>query len=106
MDQRAAADVFEIVVEEAPRKQRWFRGLMVLVSGFLTGGEALGLNPGGRRLIVRERLNGVEAFRYNESSGDDDAGLLGAMRRDLAEMNAAEFLESWDIAADGDPGSD
>ncbi len=90
----AAAEVYEIRLEETSTPKKWFRSLIVLVTGLLSLGEGP-MNPGGTIISVVRRDTGEELFRHVEDLGDDEGHLLRGIETDLATMTADEFAATW-----------
>jgi len=90
----AAADVYEVVLEEASGPKSWFRTVLVFVFGLFTMGSGM-TNPGGMVISVVHKETGDELFRHIEDLGDDEGHLLDGIENDLASMTAQEFAARW-----------
>jgi len=89
----AAADAFEIVLEETAGTRSWIRSVSLFVAGVF--GRESAPDPGGMIISVVHKQNGSELFRHIEDMGDDDGHLLDGIQHDLASMTADEFAARW-----------
>ncbi|GER23799.1 hypothetical protein NCCP1664_22940 [Zafaria cholistanensis] len=89
-----AAEEFDVDLEQAndgPLKAaaRWVVGLVDAA----LGGD--GSDVMGATAVVRRIDNDAEILRVTGSNIDEAEGLAALLRKDLAELTRAEFLEKW-----------
>jgi len=85
---QAAADVYELVVEEvgSPKKRSFFARVWP--------GRAQ-TEPGGVIITVLQRSTRQEVFRHIDDGDADEGHVLADIQNDLNTMTASDFAETW-----------
>lgn len=84
---------YEVVVSSAPILERGVRALGTLAIGLVTQGD-VGLIPGGQRVRVKVRPNGVTVAKFKQRFGDDD-DWEARLNGELKSLSVDEFERKW-----------
>jgi len=90
-----AADVYELRREAAPRRGRWWRRVLQLISLVVDLGPVPG---GGGRTVIVERATGTAIGEVDLRFGDDFYDVR--LEEDLITLSAEAFRDTWLSAAD------
>ena len=91
-----AAEVYEVVIDQTARPNRFFRSVVVLVASLFAFGDGP-RNAGGRILRVIDRRSGEAVFSHIEALGEDHPDMLHALQHDLDNLSATEFADRWGV---------